>query len=807
MFGSTLNCTNVASSTWSFTCFSYPCSAGSWTLISNSGLYPYSVAMQPAIVHPQGGGTPTIVAMDALERGLLFLNIPNVTDLLTINSTTSRSDGKSFSLINITNTSAMWFTKPTPASSPTWFPFYGTSAAFVPSRNTIAFFGGTLFYAETTSMWEWAVDSNSWFQDENNLPTGLYASNFVGANTIDSNISSTFAYLFNGISSLGQYASSIYSLYPIPSAINPKVVVTPKTVINLPKSRMYAATTLVNGTVTYLFGGLDPQTRLLNDLWELPYSNGISIWQQINASGAPSPRCMHSMVTQLYGGIIILLFGLLTSIYPMNVAQSNYNYTCSGDIFLFDTIQNEWVLPTVVNNLAGRPKARLGQAAVVLQSGDIFVFGGIGHLGEFFDDAWRLTFVYDGSLGTASITWVSLTQVSLLPGFSSPMRRYGHVAISWGQAIIVHGGEGPNQTILGDTWLGELQADGSTWKWMEFNFANNVSVTGHQLVVSTLFFGSSEPVLFRVGGIFFYRSSNSLGPVTFFAPIISAVKPGCPPGTSGRMGEMCTPCSLGFYKSIPGTSVCIACPVSTTTVTIGSSSMASCNVCVPKFCNGHGVCIVMNSAATCSCDPAWFGSQCSYTWPPIVVGSLLFAFLVALAFSMHRRRAVFIRYLKDQSDMNVKLLQDRDYELDQMQKAWEIHESEITLLGKVDEGAFGEVFRASFRELPVAVKRLKSHLVEMDSEVRLDYEREVKFMRTLRHKNILLFFGAGIFNNGIPFLVVEWAARGSLRKLLQDVSIPLPFDRRLSFAIGAAQGMEYLHSARRIHRDLKVFRQ
>ena len=129
---------------------------------------------------------------------------------------------------------------------------------------------------------------------------------------------------------------------------------------------------------------------------------------------------------------------------------------------------------------------------------------------------------------------------------------------------------------------------------------------------------------------------------------------------------------------------------------------------------------------------------------------------------------------------------------------------DLCLLGKVDQGAFGDVYRATYRELPVAVKTLRATLLEMDASLAEEMEHEIEFMRTLRHPNILFFFGAGRFPDGNAFVVVEWAARGSLHKILRNKQIELDAARRLSLVHQAALGMHFLHSKQCIHRDLKV---
>ena len=82
---------------------------------------------------------------------------------------------------------------------------------------------------------------------------------------------------------------------------------------------------------------------------------------------------------------------------------------------------------------------------------------------------------------------------------------------------------------------------------------------------------------------------------------------------------------------------------------------------------------------------------------------------------------------------------------------------------------------------------------------------EIRFLRTLRHKNIVFFHGAGVWFDGSPFLVTEYLTMGSLRTVLKSDTMILSASRRLSLALGAATGMHCLHSLDppRLHRDLK----
>ncbi|XP_062514503.1 probable serine/threonine-protein kinase drkB isoform X2 [Corticium candelabrum] len=154
------------------------------------------------------------------------------------------------------------------------------------------------------------------------------------------------------------------------------------------------------------------------------------------------------------------------------------------------------------------------------------------------------------------------------------------------------------------------------------------------------------------------------------------------------------------------------------------------------------------------------------------------------------------------------MLQDKDRELVEMTNSFNIDSREVRLRARIDKsapGGFGEVYRAEYREMTVAVKKLQGIHQHLD-RIALEFEREIEVMRTIRHPNIVLFLGGGRFHDdGCPFLVVEYMSRGSLTTILADRDIKLEESLKMRFAVDAAKGMRFLHSQRppRIHRDLK----
>lgn len=111
----------------------------------------------------------------------------------------------------------------------------------------------------------------------------------------------------------------------------------------------------------------------------------------------------------------------------------------------------------------------------------------------------------------------------------------------------------------------------------------------------------------------------------------------------------------------------------------------------------------------------------------------------------------------------------------------------------------------------VAVKKLQTQVLVADTHALVEFQREAEFMRTIRHPNIVLFLGAGVMEptdvkeSRVPFLVVEYMSRGTLRSVLRDKTCHIDHQQRLRMALDVAKGMRFLHGLTppRIHRDLK----
>ena len=72
---------------------------------------------------------------------------------------------------------------------------------------------------------------------------------------------------------------------------------------------------------------------------------------------------------------------------------------------------------------------------------------------------------------------------------------------------------------------------------------------------------------------------------------------------------------------------------------------------------------------------------------------------------------------------------------------WEISEHDLQLEEAVAEGSFGVVWRAQYMDHAVAVKKLKAVMAMLDDTSKDEFLREAAALRTLRHRNIVFFYG------------------------------------------------------------------
>jgi serine/threonine protein kinase/tetratricopeptide (TPR) repeat protein len=100
----------------------------------------------------------------------------------------------------------------------------------------------------------------------------------------------------------------------------------------------------------------------------------------------------------------------------------------------------------------------------------------------------------------------------------------------------------------------------------------------------------------------------------------------------------------------------------------------------------------------------------------------------------------------------------------------------------------------------VAIKFLSSSA--QDASLAKRFQREASQLSELRHPNIVGFYDAGYFQKQ-NYIVMEYVSGGSLRGLLQKQDGPLTVQQSLELFAAVADGLEYIHKAGLVHRDLK----
>jgi serine/threonine protein kinase/tetratricopeptide (TPR) repeat protein len=121
----------------------------------------------------------------------------------------------------------------------------------------------------------------------------------------------------------------------------------------------------------------------------------------------------------------------------------------------------------------------------------------------------------------------------------------------------------------------------------------------------------------------------------------------------------------------------------------------------------------------------------------------------------------------------------------------------VVLLG---QGGFAEVYLGQHvrLELQAAIKVLHTHLTSQQAE---HFQGEAQTITKLTHPSIVRVFDYDV-QDGVPFLVMDYAPNGSLRHRYPMGSV-VPLDQIVSSVKQVAAALQYAHERKVIHRDVK----
>jgi len=124
------------------------------------------------------------------------------------------------------------------------------------------------------------------------------------------------------------------------------------------------------------------------------------------------------------------------------------------------------------------------------------------------------------------------------------------------------------------------------------------------------------------------------------------------------------------------------------------------------------------------------------------------------------------------------------------------------ILGKIGQGAMGEVYRAqdSVLNRDVAIKTISSEL-GADDALRRRFQREAQSAARLNHPNIITVYDYGE-EQGKIYMAMELLDGADLKQAIARRA-PLSLDDKLSIVDQIAEGLAFAHSHEIVHRDLK----
>lgn len=603
----------------------------------------------------------------------------------------------------------------------------------------------------------------------------------------------------------------------------------------------------VNGS---LLGGLIVwKFNLINQIW-------FEEWYPFG----PDPSCFGTTTSVMNSSMLVIYQPKPCRLSSQENTLLQLNSTA---LWVYNTSVWRWTACLELPDQPRLPIPRYGSTIADMGNGSLLMFGGETEKGML-NDLWRVDMCSQDKYMPVvedCLRWVLLSGNTSNPSHPSP--RHSHSSFVSENDLFVFGGTSgsllysntSNYTTLTDTW--KLNLESRVWVHVKTkgpvqSLPCSMAQTGRKVITvgkragafdasnqydkkygyvcrdglanGTFVFDTNLATWDRIADSQPHPTINNRlmrsMALSYFNGIIVTVRPffdyqmggshlfcflhvSCPfHFVSNKWGnDSCKRCPVGTY-ALMGATHCSHCSEGLTTN--GSAETQADCICRDDYCF-HGQCVIVavgsGLRAACRCSLGYTGSLCKYpTYYLVGVGIFGVMFLLFMLILFVKRMRKYKRAKRDVEE-----------ELSSAKSVWTIQHFEVRLGARIDgdtPGSYGEVYRAEYRDMTVAVKYLNI-VMFADPNAKKEFEREMEFMRTIRHPNIVMFFGAGrqtdSYGLQYPFIVIEYMVRGTLKKILDSPEVPICHKRRVSFALDGAKGMQYLHalSPPRIHRDMK----
>jgi len=126
---------------------------------------------------------------------------------------------------------------------------------------------------------------------------------------------------------------------------------------------------------------------------------------------------------------------------------------------------------------------------------------------------------------------------------------------------------------------------------------------------------------------------------------------------------------------------------------------------------------------------------------------------------------------------------------------------------KLGNGAFGIVYKGTWRDIPVAMKTISLSTVNAKlsfnvSDINQSIEWEISRISSVSNPGVVQFYGIYKERDESFFIIMEYCSNGTLQSYLKKNNVS--WDQRIQWSLEIAEGLNYLHKQGIIHRDLKA---